>query len=359
MSPPAIRNPFFHVGFIVSDLDAAMSDFQAALGIEWRAPVDALVPLFGPDGVIESSVYSVYSEGGPRAIELVQSGRRALVAGNGGVSFHHLGFWADRLTSSSRDLDVHGWPCAATVASFDKDRAVSGFTSPCTASTSSYSTPRPADTPTCCQSRGAKGQTMNTTRELQTAQATTHLGANRAHPRERTGVRFVLTNTTDPGRADDYSAWYDDYEHAIIGPGLLANAFRFENPTADGTPTDPRYAAIYDIVTPDPASAWPATENSPSYPTHLFDDPRSRLVAPALRASYALTGSLETDSDHGDLTGVHIILSDRGTDTLREERAAALLKTGSSTPRRDFASSMAAPGRRHGSRSSRPTCKTR
>ena len=136
------------------------------------------------------------------------------------------------------------------------------------------------------------------------------------------------TNTTDPGRADDYSAWYDDYEHAIIRPGLLANAFRFENPTADGTPTDPRYAAIYDIVTPDPASAWPATENSPSYPTHLFDDPRSRLVAPALRASYALTGSLETDSDHGDLTGVHIILSDRGTDTLREERAPALLKTG-------------------------------
>jgi len=54
----------------------------------------------------------------------------------------------------------------------------------------------------------------------------------------------------------------------------------------------------------------------------------ARLVAPALRASYALTGSLETDSDHGDLTGVHIILSDGGTDTRRKQRAAALLKTG-------------------------------
>ena len=156
----------------------------------------------------------------------------------------------------------------------------------------------------------------------------THLGINRTHPRKRTGGRFVLTNATDPGHGDDYSAWYDDYESAIIRPGLLANAFRFENPHAAATPTDPRYAAIYDIVSPDPASAWPRTENSPGYPRYLFDDPRSRLLAPALRASYALAGSLETDSDHGDLTGVHIILSDGGTDTLREQRAAALLETG-------------------------------
>src|SRR4051812_14723135 len=154
------------------------------------------------------------------------------------------------------------------------------------------------------------------------------VGTTRAHPRERTGVRFVLTNATDPDRPDDYSAWYDAYENAIIHPGLLANAFRFENPNAAGTPADPRYAAIYDIVSPDPASAWPATEKSRRYPRYLFDDPRSRLVAPALRASYALTGALETDGDHGALTGAHIILSDGGTDTVREQRAAALLKTG-------------------------------
>src|SRR5258708_37470406 len=148
------------------------------------------------------------------------------------------------------------------------------------------------------------------------------------HPRERTGVRFVLTNVTDPSHADDYSAWYDDYENAIIRPGTIANAFRFENPDAAGTETDPRYAAIYDLVTPDPASAWPATENSPGYPTHLFADPRSKLVAPALRGSYAMTGSMETDNNHRALTGVHIILSDAGNDAVREQRAAAVLDTG-------------------------------
>lgn len=148
---------------------------------------------------------------------------------------------------------------------------------------------------------------MNPTREgLQPVGPATLQSITRGHPPARTGVRFVLTNAADPSRADDYSAWYDDYERAIIRPGLLANAFRFENPNAAGTASDPRYAAVYDVVSPDPASAWSDTENSPNYPRQLFDDPRSRLVVPALRASYALTGSLEIDHDHRALTGVHI-----------------------------------------------------
>jgi hypothetical protein len=167
---------------------------------------------------------------------------------------------------------------------------------------------------------------MSTSREV--PQATERdTSVTRGHPRERTGVRLVLTNTADVNQTDDYSAWYDDYERAIIRPGVIANAFRFENPSAAGTETDPRYAALYDIVSPDPASAWPDTESSPDYPSYLFGDPRSRLVVPAFRASYALTGSLGID-DPRVLSGVHIILSDGGTDAVRAQRAAALLETG-------------------------------
>ena len=75
--------------------------FHVALGIEWRAPIDAVVPLLGPNGVVEADVYSVYSEGGPPAIELVQSVPGTPLAGNGGVSFHHLGIWTDRLADSA------------------------------------------------------------------------------------------------------------------------------------------------------------------------------------------------------------------------------------------------------------------
>src|SRR6266705_2107578 len=93
------------------------------------------------------------------------------------------------------------------------------------------------------------------------------------HETRPTGVRFVLTNPADPGRPDDFSDWYDTYAAALTVPGYLADAFRFENPDASPGPDSPRYATIYDIVTSDPATAWPDTEHSPDYPTHLFCEP--------------------------------------------------------------------------------------
>jgi hypothetical protein len=105
------------------------------------------------------------------------------------------------------------------------------------------------------------------------------------HPSRRTGVRFVLTNPSDPSRLDEFSDWYDTYSAALTVPGYLASDVHFENPGASGEKTSPRYATIYDIISPDPATAWPDTEHSPAYPTHLFSDPRAKLVTPALRAS--------------------------------------------------------------------------
>ena len=96
---------------------------------------------------------------------------------------------------------------------------------------------------------------MNTNKQPQPDEPITRRGTKRRHPRERTGVRFVLANATDLSHADDYRAWYDEFATAIIRPGAIANALRFENLEAAGTETDPRYAAIYDLVTPDPASA--------------------------------------------------------------------------------------------------------
>jgi hypothetical protein len=148
------------------------------------------------------------------------------------------------------------------------------------------------------------------------------------HPDSRTGVRFVLANPSDPSRLNEFSDWYDTYSAAITVPGYLANDVHFENPNASGEGNSPRYATIYDIVSPDPATAWPDTEHSPAYPTHLFSDPRARLVSPALRASYALVGSQLQPGQHGSLTGIHVILSNGGGDTERQHREAQILQTG-------------------------------
>jgi hypothetical protein len=141
-------------------------------------------------------------------------------------------------------------------------------------------------------------------------------------------VRFVLANPSDPSRLNDFTEWYDTYSAAITVAGYLANDIHFENPGASGQPNSPRYATIYDIVSADPATAWPDTEHSPAYPTHLFNDPRAKLVSPALRASYALVGTQLKPGPHGPLTGIHIILSNGGDDTERQQRGAKILQTG-------------------------------
>jgi hypothetical protein len=148
------------------------------------------------------------------------------------------------------------------------------------------------------------------------------------HPSRRTGVRFVLANPSDPSRLDEFTDWYDTYSAAITVPGYLANDVHFENPGASGEGNSPRYVTIYDIISPDPATAWPDTEHSPAYPTHLFSDPRATLVSPALRASYALVGSQLRPGQHGPLTGIHVILSNGGGDTERQHREAQILQTG-------------------------------
>jgi hypothetical protein len=145
---------------------------------------------------------------------------------------------------------------------------------------------------------------------------------------QRTGVRLVLTNPADPTRVDEFGAWYDAYGAALTRPGFLVNDFRFENPSAAANERDPRYAAIYDIVTPDPATAWPDTAKSPDYPTSLFDDPRSALVSPAFRASYALVGTHENPGQHGRLTGIYLTLTSGADDTSRQQWASQILKTG-------------------------------
>jgi hypothetical protein len=96
------------------------------------------------------------------------------------------------------------------------------------------------------------------------------------HPRSRTGVRLVLASPSDPSRLNEFSDWYDTYSAAITVPGYLANEVHFENPDASGERNSPRHATIYDIVSPDPATAWPDTEHSPAYPAHLFSDPRAK-----------------------------------------------------------------------------------
>ena len=120
-------------------------------------------------------------------------------------------------------------------------------------------------------------------------------------PSRRTGVRFVLTNPSDPSRLDEFSDWYDTYSAALTVPGYLASDTRFENPDASGGKNSLRYATIYDIVSPEPATTWPDTEHSPGDPDPLHAYPRATSQAPPgsqiqpeLSQSFRLVGTPKT-----------------------------------------------------------------
>ena len=170
----------------------------------------------------------------------------------------------------------------------------------------------------------------------------------------RTGVRFVLTSVSDSSRPDDFADWYDTYAAALTVPGYLANAFRFENPDATAGQDRPRFATIYDIVTSDPATAWPDTEHSAGYPTRLFSDQRAKLVAPVLRASYALVGTQTRPGGHGPLTASTSSCPTAATTPGVTSRKPGFCGPGCSTPPHDSGSSKAPLSPPDGSRYSRP-----
>jgi hypothetical protein len=95
---------------------------------------------------------------------------------------------------------------------------------------------------------------------------------------EPTGVRFVLGDCTQPGREAELNEWYDAYAADCTRPGLLVNAVRYENRGAQG----PRYAAVYDMVVPDPENAWPQTQHHPAREFHT----RSPLLSVVLKSTY-------------------------------------------------------------------------
>jgi hypothetical protein len=115
-----MRHPFFHVGFVVSNLESAMAELTSVLGVGWRDPIDAELELQGRNGVDIVQVHAVYTAEGPPAIELFESIPGTVLAGKGkAIEFHHLGLWADDLEEASSNLDGHGWPCAGSVAQPD------------------------------------------------------------------------------------------------------------------------------------------------------------------------------------------------------------------------------------------------
>jgi hypothetical protein len=110
---------YFHIGFVVADLDQAMDEFGACLGLTWRPVMSASLELVDGDGKTESVTSRfAYSAGGPPAIELIQAVPGTIFESSGSP-FHHIGYWADDLVTQSAQLVERGCPLGGTLAGQD------------------------------------------------------------------------------------------------------------------------------------------------------------------------------------------------------------------------------------------------
>jgi catechol 2,3-dioxygenase-like lactoylglutathione lyase family enzyme len=110
--PEPPEAPFFHVGILVADLDAAVDRFSEALGLTFAPVMDGPVELRGDGGELRLTMRATYSVEGPPHIELIQGQTDGIFSLAGGERLHHLGRW-----SPSRDELADAHVCLPTLYS--------------------------------------------------------------------------------------------------------------------------------------------------------------------------------------------------------------------------------------------------
>ena len=100
----------FKAGFVVVDLETAMRDFSAWLGIEWTPVQQAPLTLAFPTGREEVSLRFTFSTRGPVLLELLEAQPSGYYAAPDGPFLHHVGRWVDDLAAASGRLEAAGLP---------------------------------------------------------------------------------------------------------------------------------------------------------------------------------------------------------------------------------------------------------
>jgi len=111
----------FHTGIRVPDLDAAMLELGATLGVTWATVVDnpgqgVWTPTGGAQTV---PLRFTYSCEGPQHIELLEAPAGSVWSGHEQPGVHHLGVWVDDVAANVARAEASGWTCVAASTSPD------------------------------------------------------------------------------------------------------------------------------------------------------------------------------------------------------------------------------------------------
>ncbi|MFE3456057.1 VOC family protein [Nocardiopsis aegyptia] len=93
---------FYHVCFVVPDLEAAMGDLAASAGVGWSEPRS--------DRIGDWDFRIVFTTGGAPFIELIEGPEGSPWDCGGRARFDHLGFWSASVERASAALTAAGMP---------------------------------------------------------------------------------------------------------------------------------------------------------------------------------------------------------------------------------------------------------
>lgn len=97
----------YHVGVVVSDLDAATAQLTRLIGFTWRDVQQASMRVDSGTAVVAADISFVFSREGTPHLELI-----AMAEGTPWETpgLHHLGFWTDDAVRASPCFDEGGMP---------------------------------------------------------------------------------------------------------------------------------------------------------------------------------------------------------------------------------------------------------
>ncbi len=100
----------FHVGVRVPDLEAAMAELGAGLGLTWAEVTERQQRVWRPgEGAGTVPLRFTYSAAGPQHVELLQGAPGSVWDGRDWPGVHHIGVWADDVAATSELLVAAGW----------------------------------------------------------------------------------------------------------------------------------------------------------------------------------------------------------------------------------------------------------
>ena len=102
IDPEPLLSTFYHVAIIVEDLDKAMEEFSAGLGVHWGEV---------RDGALGPWTYRLtFSYEGPPHIELIEGQPGSPWDTSSGPRPDHIGYWTDDIEEGKRRLIARGLP---------------------------------------------------------------------------------------------------------------------------------------------------------------------------------------------------------------------------------------------------------